>query len=54
MKEYHVSFMVAYSDTVEAESPEEAVDIVARDCPYDSIDNIFVVDTKTGEEFEIF
>ena len=54
MKEYHVSFMVAYSDTVEAESPEEAVDIVVRDCPYDGIDNIFVVDTETGEEFEIF
>lgn len=54
MKEYHVSFMVSYSDTVEAESPEEAVDIVVRDCPYDGIDNIFVVDTETGEEFEIF
>ncbi len=54
MKEYHVSFMVSYGDTVEAESPEEAVDIVVRDCPYDGIDDIFVVDTETGEEFEIF
>lgn len=54
LKEYNVSFMVSYSDRVEAESPEEAVDIVVRDCPYDGIDNIFVVDTETGEEFEIF
>lgn len=56
MKEYHVSFMVSYSDTVEAESPEEAVDIVVRDCPYAycNIDNIFVTDPETGEEWEMF
>ena len=54
MKEYHVSFMVAYSDTVEAESPEEAVNIVVRDCPYDGIDDIFVTDPETGEEWEMF
>jgi hypothetical protein len=52
MKEYHVSFMVVWADTVEAESPEEAVDIVVRDCPYDGIDDIYVVDTETGEDFE--
>lgn len=48
MKEYNVSFMVAYSDTVEAESPEEAVNIVVRDCPYadSNIDNIFVTDPR--------
>lgn len=54
LKDYNVSFMVSYSDHVKAESPEEAVDIAVRNCPYDGIDDIFVVDTETGEEFEIF
>jgi len=53
MKEYHVSFMVIWADTVEAESPEEAVNIVVRDCPYDGIDNIFVTDTETGETWDM-
>lgn len=52
LKEYNVSFMVVWSEHVEAESPEEAVDIAVRDCPYDGIDNIFAVDIETGEEFE--
>lgn len=54
MKEYNVSFMVSYSNRVLAESPKEAVDIVVRNCIYDGIDDIFVVDTETGEEFKIF
>ena len=32
---YHVAYMCVYSDTVEADSPEEAAKIVARECPYD-------------------
>jgi hypothetical protein len=35
MSEYHVAYMCVYSDVVEADSPEEAAEIVARECPYD-------------------
>lgn len=52
MKKYHVSYMVVYSEVVEAESPEDAAEIVARNCPYDVDDGAFVVDKETGEEFD--
>lgn len=52
MKKYHVSYMAAYSEVVEAESAEEAAEIVAHDCPYDVDGGAFVVDQDTGEEFD--
>lgn len=53
MNEYFVSYMCIYSDTVEAESPEEAAEIVANNCPYDVDGWAFVRNIGTGEEFEI-
>lgn len=53
MKKYGVSFMVVYSDEVEANSPEEAADIVANDCPYDVDGMACVTDLETDEQFEI-
>lgn len=53
MKEYFVSYMVVYSDTVKADSPEEAAQIVANSCPYDVAGEASVIDNKTGEEYEI-
>ena len=53
MDEYFVSYMCVYSDTVEAESPEEAAEYVAQKCPYDVDGLAFVVNTRTDEEFEI-
>lgn len=35
MSKYHVAYMCCYSDVVEADSPEEAAEIVAGECPYD-------------------
>lgn len=52
MKEYHVSYTVVYSEVVDAESPEEAAEIVARNCPYDIDGGAFVVDKETGEEYD--
>lgn len=52
MKEYHVSYMVIYSEVVEAESAEEAAEIVERNCPYDVDGGAFVVDKETGEEYD--
>ena len=53
MKEYHVSYMVVYSQVVEADSPEEAADIVANICPYDVDGLACVTDLETGEHFEV-
>lgn len=53
MKKYHVSFMVVYSDVVEANSPEEASDIVANSCPYDVDGLACVTDLETDEQFEV-
>ena len=53
MKEYRVSYMVIYSEVVEAESAEEAAEIVARNCPYDVDGGAFVVDKETGEEYDL-
>lgn len=53
MAEYSVSYMVVYSDTVEAESPEEAADMVQWSCPYDVDGLAYVVNEETGEEWEL-
>ena len=53
MKKYFVSFMCVYSEEVEAESPEEAADIVSNDCPL-TIDGLAcVTDMETDEQFEV-
>ena len=49
---YYVAYMVCYSDTVIADSPEEAAEIVARDCPYDIDGGAFVTCEETGEEWD--
>lgn len=51
MREYIVSYMCIYSDTVEANSPEEAAEIVANNCPYDIDGEAAVTDLETGEEY---
>ena len=50
MAEYHVAYMVCYSDIVYAESPEEAAKIVAQNCPYD-IDGVAAVSRIDTDEF---
>ena len=32
---YNISAMVVYSDSVEADTEEEAIDLFCADCPYD-------------------
>lgn len=54
MSKYHVSFMCVYSDVVEADSPEEAADIVEQNCEYDIDGNPVVTDIETDEQFELF
>ena len=51
MDEYHVSYMVVYSRTVEAESPEEAAE---ADCPYDVDYPAAVTNCRTGEYCEVY
>ena len=53
MDDYVVSYMVIYSDTVQATSPEEAARLVEDDCPYDVDGTACVVNLRTGETFEI-
>ena len=53
MSEYSVSYMVVYSDTVEAESPEEAAEMVQLSCPYDVDGEAHVVNEETGEEWDL-
>lgn len=53
MKEYTVSYMVIYTETVEANSPKEAADKVEADCPYDVDGLAHVTDEETGEEFDV-
>ena len=53
MKKYHVSFMCVYSKCVEEETPEEAAELVERDCPYITCGAAFVTDIDTGEDFEV-
>ena len=52
MAEYFVSYMVVYGDTVEADSPEEAADMVAAECPFDIDGGAFVTNRDTGETFD--
>ena len=53
MDEYFVSYMCVYSDTVEAECPEDAARIVANNCEYDIDGPAYVINIDTSEEFEI-
>jgi len=53
MKEYNVAYMVVYSESIEANSPEEAADIVENNCPYDVDGLACVTDLETGEQFEV-
>ena len=52
MAEYFVSYMVIYNDVVDADSPEEAADIVAERCPYEVDGGAFVTNQDTGETFD--
>ena len=52
MAEYFVSYMVVYGDTVEADSPEEAADMVAAECPYDIDGYAHVTNQETGESWD--
>lgn len=54
MSKYYVALMVLYSDEVEANSPEEAADIVMDNCPYDMDTPPMVTDLETGETIEVF
>lgn len=53
MTDYSVSYMVIYSDMVETESPKEAAEIVANNCPYDIDGKAHVVNEETGEEWDL-
>ena len=54
MKEYAIYAMVSYYDTVEAESPEDAVRIFQDTCPYDIDGNtVSVYDYETDNETEV-
>lgn len=53
MTEYFVSYMVVYGDTVEADNPEEAADMVAAACPYDVDGYAHVTNEETGESWDV-
>lgn len=53
MSEYTVSYMVVYTETVEADSPEEAAEIVQNNCPYDVSGAASVTNEDTGEYWDI-
>lgn len=52
MKGYYVTYTCIYSDYVLANSPEEAADIVANECPCDVDGLAYVIDWETKETFE--
>lgn len=52
MKNYTVSYMCVYSDSMEAEDPAEAAKIAEMNCPYD-IDGNAVVTDDDGNEYEV-
>ena len=54
MSRYYVSYMVVYSDEVEADSPEEAADIVAKNCFYDIDGAAAVTNLETDEQVEVY
>ena len=53
MSEYTVSYMVVYTETVEADSPEEAAQLVRYNCPYDVSGAAAVTNEDTGEYWDI-
>jgi hypothetical protein len=53
MAEYHVSYMVIYSEVVDANSPEEAAEMVCDNCSYDVDGDAWVTNLETGEEYEV-
>lgn len=53
MNKYYVSYMCIYSDTVIADSFEEAAEIVANNCEYDVDGYAMVTCLETGEEREV-
>jgi len=53
MSNYHVSYMCIYSDFVEAETPEEAAEIVANNCPFDIDGLAYVTNVETDESWEV-
>ena len=53
MSRYLVAYEVIYSEVVEAESPEEAAEIVYNNCPYDVDGEACVTDIATDEEWRI-
>lgn len=54
MKTYYVSYMVIYSESVDANSFEETAEFVANNCPYDIDGPAYVVAIESQEEREIF
>lgn len=54
MPRYYVSYMVVYGEEVEADTPEEAADMVAQDCPYDIGGAAAVTDVDTDEQVEVY
>ena len=58
MPRYYVSYMVVYGEEVEADTPEEAANMVASECPYDieyDIDGVAAVtDLDTDEQVEVY
>lgn len=53
MARYVVSYMVVYTECVEAESPKEAAEKVEKSCPYDIEGSAWVTNENTREEWEI-
>lgn len=53
MSRYLVAYEIVYSEVVEADSPEEAAEIVYNNCPYDVDGEACVTDIATDEEWRI-
>ena len=53
MVEYHVAYMCVYSDVVEADTPEEAAEMVAESCPFDIDGEAFITRIDTDETWEM-
>lgn len=53
MTKYIVSYKVIYTEPIMADSLEEAVNIVAAECPYEIDDGPFVTNWDTGETFDL-
>ena len=54
MPRYCVAYMVVYTKEVKADTPEEAADIVANECPYDIDGVAAVTDLETEEQVEVY